>query len=100
MTPLDLLLNVLVISLFCVGLDRLMQENMILHFARKFFERQKGIVRGLLMPVCGCVTCFASVWGSAIFIALNGISVALLPDMVVVCVSVAFLNTYFRSLYD
>lgn len=44
-------------------------------------------------PLVLCITCFASVWGGSVFVALNGLTVELLPYLIVSCVSSAFIQT-------
>lgn len=45
-------------------------------------------------PLVLCITCFASVWGGSVFVALNGLTIELLPYLIISCVSSAFIQTF------
>lgn len=47
----------------------------------------------LAKPLVLCITCFASIWGGSVFIALNGLNENLIPYLIISCVSTAFINT-------
>lgn len=111
--------------LFCLGLDKIMQEGQILHFLRKPFlnlydeidNKQKllndlskwrrpihmielqnhltwlKIKYYIAKPLVLCITCFSSIWGGSVFVALNGLNENLLPFLVISCVSSAFIQT-------
>ena len=72
MTPtLQLILLLLPIaSLVCVGAFCAFQEGMILHFISKWLLRNAHI--NICLPVYGCLTCMASVWGTIIWVIVFG----------------------------
>jgi hypothetical protein len=47
----------------------------------------------LSKPLVLCITCFASIWGGSVFVALNGLNENLLPYLIIACVSSAFIQT-------
>ena len=88
---------------FCLGWRMVTDENQLLYFLRKPFEKlgdevenQKFILADykskrnyfkliwlqvwyyITKPVIICITCMASVWGAVVFIYFNGIS----PDLI------------------
>lgn len=143
-----ILLCMIVISLFCVGLRAITDEERIFYFLRKPYdmieekaekwltaklkcldecfkkaimeegsdidilkehiellvkaERQSirsiKIKQELLKPIIGCVTCFASFWGTILFWSLNLLilpySHELLAVWPIVCIGSAFFNQY------
>lgn len=124
MTLTDILLTIIIQTLFCLGLRVLLSEGQILHFIRRPFEyddvtkimniftfkyhvryeggsdaaekmqnyrKKSRIIGWILKPFILCVICFSSVWGGAVFICLHGISLLLLPQLIITCVSTAFL---------
>ena len=58
-----------------------------------------AIIYAIGTPLVLCITCFASVWGVSVFGALNGLSVALLPYLVIACLSAAFIQTFIWNIY-
>lgn len=44
-------------------------------------------------PLVLCITCFASIWGGSVFVALNGLNENLLPYLIISCVSSAYIQT-------
>lgn len=107
---------------FCLGLNMVLSEGNLLWFLRKPFvglddkaENQHSLLIGvtdkdriseieakifilmlkhyLAKPFVTCITCFASVWGATVFISLNGISVELLPYLIISCFASAYLQT-------
>lgn len=70
----ELLINILLISLFCNGLKKSTDEDMILSSVHDRFytwaiENWKWR-KFLYSPTLGCVYCFASFWGIIIHITL------------------------------
>lgn len=47
----------------------------------------------LAKPLVLCITCFASIWGGSVFIALNGLNKELIPLLIISCVASAFIQT-------
>ena len=50
-------------------------------------------------PFVLCITCFASIWGVTVFVALNGLTIDLIPTLIITCVSASFIQTFIYSLY-
>ena len=50
-------------------------------------------------PFILCITCFASIWGVTVFVALNGLTVDLIPTLIITCISASFIQTFIWSLY-
>lgn len=50
-------------------------------------------------PFVLCITCFASIWGVSVFVALNGLDEHLIIPLVLNCFCAAFLNTFIWSFY-
>ena len=87
MSLIDIILTIIIQTLFCLGLRTLLSDGQILYFIRKPFENKKH-PSILLKPIILCVVCFSSVWGGAVFVALHGF----LPiPLVISCVSTAFI---------
>lgn len=127
----DFLLICLASSLFCVGIYLGMGEGMILHPLKKWYDgipdrieilKNKIAVNEsepvqdyyraeiaywetvafIFKPVCGCVTCMASVWGFPAYIILNHFFVGGNIWMGLFAIPViAVLNTYiFKKVND
>lgn len=47
----------------------------------------------LAKPLVLCITCFASLWGGSVFVALNGLNESLLPYLIISCISSAYIQT-------
>ena len=102
----EILINSLIISLFCVGLRIVSDEGMILDFIRKPYvllsEIQNPtliakISKYLLKPVIGCVKCMSSVWSLAIsHFYLGGID----KWTFLIIFVVSALNTWIYKLID
>ena len=110
-------------SLFCLGFRTLMCDGMIFHFLRKPFEYDNGykiinilrknccytqddkakriffskIIVNLLKPFILCVVCFSSVWGSIVFISLNGF---MFKELIICCISTAFILKFINDKVD
>jgi hypothetical protein len=50
-------------------------------------------------PFVLCVTCMSSIWGSLVFVVLNGIGVHQLPYLIISCIASAFLNSLTYRIY-
>lgn len=50
-------------------------------------------------PFVLCITCFASIWGVSVFVALNGLDKSLIIPLILNCFSAAFIQTFIWSLY-
>lgn len=68
------------------------------HKSRELIELQNRII-GLKLkyylakPLVLCITCFASIWGGSVFVALNGLNESLLPYLIISCISSAYIQT-------
>ncbi len=51
-------------------------------------------------PFVLCITCFASVWGVSVFVALNGLDESLIIPLILNCFSAAFIQTLIWNLYE
>lgn len=114
--------------LFCLGWRIITDEGQILYFIRKPFEDinseydkekielayrfDKSLVPSLkwkalkhkLMETFGkpfvlCITCFASIWGVTVFVALNGLNKDLIVPLILNCVSASFIQTAIWKAY-
>lgn len=50
-------------------------------------------------PFVLCITCFASVWGITVFVALNGLEQDLVAPLILNCFAAAFIQTFIWNLY-
>ncbi len=50
-------------------------------------------------PFVLCITCFASIWGTLVFVSLNGFTIHLLPQLIITIISASFIQTFIWSLY-
>lgn len=95
--------KIIIISLFCNGLNIALKEKMILF---SFGEWVRKVVKNetVLKPLVNCVYCFASVWGTIIYwlitIVLNNQSVCAqtLTEWVIICFSCIFTNGLFYAI--
>lgn len=101
----------LLISLFCVGFKLVTEDGMLLYFLHKPFENLHIDVKNnakkfgknsrkyklsyfkwyVMKPIILCVTCFASVWGSLIWVSIYGFHFPI--QWVITIVSASYLNT-------
>jgi hypothetical protein len=44
-------------------------------------------------PFVLCITCYSSIWGFSVFVALNGLHIDTIPHLIINSVSAAYLNT-------
>lgn len=120
-----LLLTILITVLFCLGWRIITDEGNLLYFIRKPFEsmyenlemneelyaRYKNptvynriykLKRKIFIakPFVLCITCFGSLWGAAIFVTLNGISIAQIPYLIINSVAASFIQTYVWIKYE
>lgn len=93
----NLLLEILLIGLFCNGLYISAEEGMIFYEPAKWLKSKPD---WLSKPIISCVYCMASFWGSLLHIPLGfifGVSAFMLP---VVIVSAVFMNGFIRLVYE
>lgn len=50
-------------------------------------------------PFVLCITCMASIWGTAVFVSLNGFTIHLIPQLIITIVSASFIQTLIWSFY-
>lgn len=50
-------------------------------------------------PFVLCITCFASIWGVSVFVALNGLNEHLIIPLILNCFAASFIQTFIWSLY-
>ena len=86
MTLVDIILTIVIQSLFCLGFRTIISEGMILHFIRKPFENMKRPL-WILKPILHCVICFASFWGGLVFLFLHGLKI----EIILCCICTSFL---------
>jgi hypothetical protein len=70
----DLLLQVIYISLFCLGWHTITSEGMIFYFIRTWLDKripQSPLGDLIYKPLIGCSPCMASFWGSICYWILN-----------------------------
>jgi len=126
----EILLTILIISLFCCGLSVVSGEGMVGYFLRKPFDKLRdfrdkkitflkldfhhnddreyfkeqikasNIILYISKPIILCCTCMASFWGIVIFAALHGFHVHLIKYMVICCICSCFINAFFMSKYN
>ena len=104
----ELLIQSIIISLFCVGLRIVSGQGMILWFLRfpyiylqvlkeeNELKPAGTILHYILKPVIGCVTCMSSVWG----VTLSYIYYELNLKTILVIFIVAYLNTFLYNVND
>lgn len=66
-------------------LNRMVLLNMVCYYIGK--------------PFVLCITCYGSLWGFSVFVALNGLDLDTIPHAFINSVSVSFINTYIYKLY-
>ena len=88
---------ILIIGLFCTGLRMITAEGMIFYFLRKPYEKTTGIIKYLLKPLIGCVTCMASFHGIWIYYTLKGFNSV---EMIICCIGAACINTLLYSFFE
>lgn len=50
-------------------------------------------------PFVLCITCYSSIWGFSVFVALNGLHIDTIPHLIINSVSAAYLNTLIYKHY-
>lgn len=113
---------------FCLGWRIVTSEGQILYFIRKPFdaidldydneklglakrfdkslvdELKRSLLKHKLMyyfgkPFVLCITCFASIWGVTVFVALNGLTKDLIIPLILNSFSASFIQTFIWSIY-
>lgn len=133
MEHLQLILTIVLTSLFCLGWSIITDNGNILEWIRKPFEDSideinqyenrlsilekfdksnkeligylkrkifyNKVVYYFGKPFVLCITCYSSIWGFSVFVALNGLHLSTIPHIIINCISAAFLNTLIYKIY-
>lgn len=75
---------------------KLMPQN---KYVKRYIQLLK-VKRFFATPFVICITCYASIWGASVYIALNGIGISTLPDLIILCVSASFIQTAIWYTYE
>jgi|TARA_R110000868_G_scaffold17137_6_gene75673 hypothetical protein len=78
---------IFLISLFCLGLRSITDDDKIGYPLRKL---AKKLPKNLGKPILLCCTCMSSVWGTIIYWYFFGNSI---PEWILVTISASFLNS-------
>ncbi len=73
----NILINILIISIFCNGWFLITHDGMVLDNFRIWLDSAlpvRGILRALYKPFIGCIICYSSIWGTLIYYILSSIS--------------------------
>lgn len=112
---------------FCLGLRIVTDEGYVLDFISEPFRKaekrldylrelkkihktladvsNRSLLKHKLIVAIGkpfitCITCYASVWGISVFVALNGLDQSLITPLILNCFSAAFIQTFIWNLYQ
>lgn len=103
----DLLINIAIISAFCLGWRTVTDDGSILYFLRAPFEEvENAWALFFLKPVLLCVKCMSSFWGVLVYLFLNhwgDIPGMYLEEWIVLGICViasSFVNAYVWSKYE
>lgn len=66
--------------------------EMVKHLQRKIIKNR--FIHYIGKPFVTCITCFGSIWGFGVFVALNGLTESLIPHLIINCFGASFINTY------
>lgn len=70
--------------------------------AIRLLQRQiiyKRLIYYIGKPFVLCITCYGSLWGVSVFVALNGLHESQAPYLIINCLGAAFINTFIWKLY-
>lgn len=110
---------------FCLGWKLVTSEDYVLDFISKPFRdaeikldhlkelkklksladvSNRSLLKHKLIVAIGkpfvlCITCFASIWGVSVFVALNGFNQSLIAPLLLNSFAAAFLQTFIWNLY-
>jgi hypothetical protein len=91
------MIDIIIISLFCNGINLIMSDGFILNPIKLYADRNcPKWLRWLYTPIFGCVVCMASFWGSIGYVLIHPIG----KDYPVIIVCVAFLNLFTNQLLN
>jgi hypothetical protein len=91
----ELLLQVLYISLFCLGLHTITSEGMVLFFVKEWLSKklpENTKWDYLYKPIIGCPPCMASIWGTIIYWILNDPTQRVLVLWIPTIIAVSYVN--------
>ena len=94
-----MIITIVLISFFCQGLNILLEENMILGFIRVYLDRKlvgKETIKYWLKPIVYCHVCFASFWGSIVYVSIT--DQYIIQEWFICIVSASFLNSLLYNL--
>ena len=84
---------IIIISLFCEGLNIILDEGMLLGFIRPWIDQRlkpQSFMRYVLKPIVFCHICFASVWGTIVYCLI--VDQFLINEWIVCIISATYLN--------
>lgn len=105
----DIIITIIIIGIFCNGWKIITHDGMILDPVRKWYVEIFGLIEysdrvegngffyWLYKPLFGCIICYASVWGSAVYCLLNEFY---WKEYIVVIIGSSFGNYMFYLLRD
>lgn len=93
------LIEILILALFCNGLTYAASEGYLLHW---FYKRMSKAPTWVFNPVIGCIYCMASFWGIVIHFALNfsAIELKTFIYLPIVMISGVFVNGLVKDIID
>jgi len=91
-----LYMNLQLLKVSCFEKDNTLKEIGNLKRALMFHK----IINFFAKPVIHCITCYGSVWGATVFIALNGFAINNIHYIIINSVAVAFVNTFIYKIYS
>lgn len=96
----NLLIEILILSIFCNGLYIAAEDHMILEKFRRFMEKRP---KWIYKPIIGCIYCMASFWGVSIHGVWGvtfGFSIQMILTLPIIIIGGCFVNGLVRALYD
>ncbi len=103
----ELLINIAIISGFCLGWRTVTDDGSILYFLRAPFEDvENPWALFILKPIILCVKCMPSFWGIAIYLSLNhwgniqGMYIEQWIVLIICVISSSFVSAYLWSKYE
>lgn len=107
----ELLINIVIISAFCLGWRTITDDGSVLYFLRSPFEEVKNAwALFFLKPIILCVKCMPSFWGVLVYLSLNhhevlhgdlvGFTHGDLAVLIIAVISSSFVSAYAWSKYE
>lgn len=91
-----LIIEILILSVFCNGLYIAAEDGMILSRPNRWMEKKLPL--WIYKPLLGCIYCMASIWGAVVHLVLSGIANLHYLPILIICG--CFTNGFVRTLYD